>query len=59
MSQTYTQAAQALIGSGLPSTGLIALSRGFGPVPCVDMAKLENPAAQLLDIAAAFDAEVQ
>lgn len=55
---TYLEAAQLLIDSGLPSTGLIALSRGFGPVPCIDMAKLENPAAQLLDIAAAFDSEV-
>jgi hypothetical protein len=56
---TYTQAAQALIDGGLPSTGLIALSRGHGPVPCIDVEKLESPAAQLLAIAAAFDAEVQ
>jgi hypothetical protein len=55
---TYLEAAQLLIDSGLPSTGLIALSRGFGPVPCIDVERLENPAAQLIDIAAAFDAEV-
>ena len=59
MSQTYTAAAQALIDAGLPSYGLVALNRGHGPVPCIDMAKLESPAAQLLTIAAAFDSEVQ
>jgi hypothetical protein len=56
---TYTQAAQALINAGLPSTGLIALSRGCGPIPCIAMERLENPAVELLAIAAAFDAEVQ
>lgn len=55
---SYSQAAQLLINAGLEDRTLVILSRGHGPSPVVNLEKLDNPAAQLMAIAQAFDAEV-